>query len=286
MKIEKKEHYGLFETIIDFAICKCYTVKGDFMLNNMEKITILNAYSGISVIRQLHSNRPSHVLIFKIDGESLYTFADKAIQLSAKEVLFIPKGANYLVQSICQEEGHYALINFHAEIEHAMPRKYRLHNFEDALFTCKKLIKIQIFQKASGHYEALSLFYKILSQISLDEEKEYCNAAKRNIIAPAIKYLEEHIFDCDLKTEKLHELCGVSDTYFRKIFISDFGVSPKQYIIKKRLNHARNMLESGDFVYVYEVAEAVGYTDPLYFSRLFKKYYGITPSNREEIIFG
>lgn len=254
------------------------------MLNNMEKITIINAYSGISVIKQFLTNRPSHALIFKIDGESLYSFEDKVIQLSAREMLFIPKGATYLVRSICQEEGHYALINFQADIVHGTPKKYRLHNFEDALFTCRKLIKTQIFQKNSSHYEALSLFYKILAQISLDEEKDYCSTEKRKIIMPAIRYLEEHIFDSDLKTDILHQLCDVSDTYFRKIFISDFGISPKQYIMKKRLDHVRNMLESGDFVYVYEVAEAVGYTDPLYFSKLFKKYYGVNPSGRYENI--
>ena len=56
------------------------------------------------------------------------------------------------------------------------------------------------------------------------------------------------------------------------------GVGPSKYIAQKRLECAKNMLDGASCEYVYEAAEAVGYTDPLYFSRIFKKCYGISPT--------
>ena len=49
------------------------------------------------------------------------------------------------------------------------------------------------------------------------------------------------------------------------------------FIIAKRLDHAQQLLQSG--LSVRETAEAVGYNDPFYFSRLYKKHMGVTPQD-------
>ena len=98
------------------------------------------------------------------------------------------------------------------------------------------------------------------------------------MITPAVDYIKKHIYDADLKTDNLHQLCGISGTYFRKIFLANFGTNPQSYILKRRLSHAKALLDSGDFTTISELAASVGYTDPLYFSRVFKKKYGESPS--------
>jgi AraC-like DNA-binding protein len=55
-------------------------------------------------------------------------------------------------------------------------------------------------------------------------------------------------------------------------------VTPQEYILSKRLFHARSIIAGGDFDTVAEVAFSVGFTDPLYFSKAYKKAYGISPS--------
>ena len=80
-----------------------------------------------------------------------------------------------------------------------------------------------------------------------------------------------------LKCEKLHRLCGISNTYFRKIFESRYGATPQSYVNSKRLSHAMSIISEGDYTTIAEVAEAVGFNDPLYFSKLFKKTHGISP---------
>ncbi len=54
----------------------------------------------------------------------------------------------------------------------------------------------------------------------------------------------ERIFDCGLRIGRLHTLCNISDTYFRKLFIAAYGVPPKKYVSEKRLAQAAIILMS------------------------------------------
>ena len=91
-------------------------------------------------------------------------------------------------------------------------------------------------------------------------------------------HLKLHLYDSQLKIDKLHRLCGISDTYFRKIFVAQFRMSPQEYVLTKRIAYAKSIIENGDYNTIREVSEAVGYTDPLYFSKAFKKMQGVSPS--------
>ena len=55
------------------------------------------------------------------------------------------------------------------------------------------------------------------------------------------------------------------------------GISPAQYILSLRIMNAQNLLERGVYN-IREVAEVVGYENPLYFSRVFKKEVGMSPT--------
>ena len=98
-------------------------------------------------------------------------------------------------------------------------------------------------------------------------------------LEPALKFLEKHIFDPDLKIGKLHDLCGISDTYFRQLFLARFGISPKKYVIKRRLAQAKAISDSGEYDTIGEVAMMTGFEDALYFSKAFRNKYGYPPSS-------
>ena len=128
-------------------------------------------------------------------------------------------------------------------------------------------------------YQCLSLLYSLLAYVSALDSLEYHKKKKFHVIEPAVSYLQRHIYDCDLKMDEIHRLCGVSDAYFRKIFFARFGVSPKKYVISKRLSYAKSIIDSGEFSTVKELALLVGYKDPLYFGKVFKQHYGASPIN-------
>ena len=73
---------------------------------------------------------------------------------------------------------------------------------------------------------------------------------------------------------------GYSANYLRSRFTEAEGIPPHQYLLKKRLEYAMELLQNdGDSVRIAHVARACGFSDPQYFSRMFKKWQGFSPSD-------
>ena len=70
----------------------------------------------------------------------------------------------------------------------------------------------------------------------------------------------------------------MSVSYFLKKFKEVTTKSPMQYILAIRINNAVSLLESTDYN-VTEISTIIGYDNPLYFSRIFKKQKGVSPSD-------
>ena len=88
------------------------------------------------------------------------------------------------------------------------------------------------------------------------------------------------MFDPSLRVGELPRLCGVSDTYFRRLFEERFGMPPKKYLLHSRLTQAKAILDSGEYDSIAGVAEAVGFEDGLYFSKAYKAKYGTPPTGK------
>lgn len=90
-------------------------------------------------------------------------------------------------------------------------------------------------------------------------------------------YIEEHYKENELSADTLCRHLNVSAAYFSTIFKKEVGLSFVAYLTKIRLEHAVELLRTTEDK-TYVIAEAVGYTEPNYFSYVFKKQYGISPS--------
>ena len=89
-------------------------------------------------------------------------------------------------------------------------------------------------------------------------------------------FLDEN-FSQDICLDTLAELSGYSADHFRHLFKRKAGISPKQYIMQKRIEHAKLLLATGD-TSISHVAQSCGMPDGTQFTLLFKKYVGVTPS--------
>jgi Transcriptional regulator containing an amidase domain and an AraC-type DNA-binding HTH domain len=69
----------------------------------------------------------------------------------------------------------------------------------------------------------------------------------------------------------------LSPVYISKIFKEETGESPINYLIKIRLEKAKDILLNSDSGSIKSIANQVGYDDVYHFSKLFKKYYGYSP---------
>lgn len=127
---------------------------------------------------------------------------------------------------------------------------------------------------------ALKAEYLTLRLMSLISEKAE-QQSKKGIMTRVIDNME-HSYFSDYDAGKYSAMFGLSVSRFNHLFKDTVGVSPKSYLISLRIENACRLLESTDLS-IGEVAESVGYTDALFFGKLFKSRMGVSPRKYREI---
>ncbi len=131
-------------------------------------------------------------------------------------------------------------------------------------------------QDVSIHGEILrnSLLLELLVALHSNYRKnEYCIDS----LAVVQEYILEHLAE-DMSLSFLAKQAGISRFHFIRNFKQKYGYSPIHYIQKLRIEKAQSLLlHEAPRMKIYEIAEAVGVRDPLYFSRTFKKRVGMSP---------
>lgn len=99
----------------------------------------------------------------------------------------------------------------------------------------------------------------------------------REIMARLMDYLEEHISEADLRVEDMAAAVNLGRTVFFTKLKSIVGMSPTDFLRSLRVKRASEMLAKSKLT-VAEISIAVGFSDQRYFSRVFKKEMGVTPT--------
>ena len=91
------------------------------------------------------------------------------------------------------------------------------------------------------------------------------------------------ISDCTFSIKDCLKKLPLNYDYVRKLFKKETGATPSEFLLKERMTLARQLLSSGitnkfSAYSISQIAEACGYSEPLYFSRVFKNYFGVAPS--------
>ena len=89
------------------------------------------------------------------------------------------------------------------------------------------------------------------------------------------RYIDMHINE-PITISKLADLVGKSESFISHNFLKDFGQTPAQYILAKKMDIAKNLLKGGDRV--NQVARKLGFYDEFHFSKSFKKFFKKPPN--------
>lgn len=117
--------------------------------------------------------------------------------------------------------------------------------------------------------------YSVLMRV-LDAVEE-TGADMDNLIRGVKNYIDQH-YQENLSLEFLAEQAHLSSSYLSKLFKKEIGQNLSSYIHHVRIERAKTLLRTTNLK-TYEIAEAVGISDPVYFSRLFKKATGCKPKD-------
>lgn len=251
-------------------------IKGIDILSNL---VITKIYSVSTMYNPRHAgakriDRPCWALIFKYEGETVYTANGKHYVSDALHPTLLPKGASYHWE--CTKSGHYSIIEFDCEQTHTEPISFTLKSGEKLLNAFKDLEYKRTLNKPSQWIASVRDAYSILLLLASTAESEYIPGEKQEKLAPAIEYISKN-YNRPLTNELLAAQAGLSTVYFRKLFTKIFGTSPIAYAHALRIQKAKEMLGS-DYGSLSDVAQSLGYASLYDFSRDFKKHVGIPPS--------
>lgn len=104
--------------------------------------------------------------------------------------------------------------------------------------------------------------------------------SQQAMITTALYYLDTHYSEA-ITMATLAAFLHVSEAHLSRSFKALKGQSPMAYLMQLRLSKARELLNEGHLS-VKAVGQQVGYLDPFYFSRLYKRAYGVTPSSQKK----
>lgn len=96
-------------------------------------------------------------------------------------------------------------------------------------------------------------------------------------ITQIIRYIEENLFEI-LDLEFLADKCNLSVSRFKHLFKEETGIPPSEYIIRRKMEKAQEMMEDSKFS-IKDIAYDLGFSSPAYFSTVFKQYNGYSPTS-------
>lgn len=148
------------------------------------------------------------------------------------------------------------------------------HNYDVILPIWKQYLELADEETTEYLAESALLYaFAVLSSRLHFPEKETTTTQS---VLEVKKYIDEFYHNAELNTEVLGRKFGYNPRYLSALFQRETGISISKYINSLRIQNACSLLEHG-IKSIRDVAALCGYTDPLYFSKVFKKEMHVSP---------
>lgn len=258
---------------------------------NTIRFDILHSYDVTVAMNWGISNREmtNFFMVYIVDGCGSYRFKNELIEMKPGRVIFIDYNQKHTID--VDPDNPPTFISIHFNI-------YNKNKIFEGLGIASFFMDIGDSQKIKRCFKEI-YYYKYLDEQKLGINmchhlmgclfnELYIESNKKakpyNVyddrIEKAKNYLDEN-FDEKLRIEIIAKDIGLSRKHFSEKFKQIYGVSPKKYLIDKKISHARYLLEQTDLS-VKGIADMMGYPDMYTFSRQFKKMTGYAPTRYRE----
>lgn len=245
----------------------------DPMNLNVREICGAVRIHAIPHVLKKREDRPRWAVAIKHEGVTEYYSSGKLFLSDPTHICLLPKGSSYEWQTA---GGECLMIEFEADRSGDEPLSIQV---KDSSEIVNLYHQIESERLQNNHpYASMAAMYRILSILLDHREKDYSLTDKERLILPAFNAIQKGFADQDFTIKGISQLAGISEVYFRKIFAEVYGCPPQKYLTHLRMKKAAELLQT-DYSSVENVAEAVGYHSLYHFSKMFKKYYGVSPNN-------
>lgn len=212
--------------------------------------------------------RDYHIVHFVLSGKGVLINSRGTHTISAGEMFVIREGELTTYVADKDDPWLYTWIGFSGK------RKTLFDDCPDVIKTPGELdMKLSEYVKRGDKSPDifLSILYELMYNLFDEDSKETVDDRIRNVHRHLkYNYMEE------ISIVKLAASYGFERSYLYRIFKRRYGIGPKEYLTRVRMEKAKWLLERG-----YSVAEAaymLGYSDAFSFSKAYKNHYGVAPS--------
>lgn len=159
-------------------------------------------------------------------------------------------------------------------------------NNEEMAIIINKIINIcqssSIFKDTLADLSLQELLVKIVQSQTLKGINEGNSTTKNPVLLHIISLIRENISN-KIELKNIAKNAGLSTSTLYRLFKSELGVSPVEFVMLEKIKLAKRYLTDKD-VYIKNVSYEAGFEDSNYFIRLFKHYEGITPKQYQQLL--
>lgn len=248
-------------------------------------ITVYRSFIPRRTIPMRTEGRPGDGLIFILEGRCRYTFQN-GLRFTAQknDILYLANDAYYAMDVDC-DRYEFLVVNFmFASPEPRQSVVYHPRDKEGTKQLFSRLCARRDIRSPRATAECLALFYRILAIAMESAEASYISGKAKATAENAAETIHAECHRPELSVTELSAAAAMSEVHFRRLFARCFGISPARYIMRARVDRAKELMADSTLS-LADIAERSGFSSPPYFYRVFREITGTTPAcyRREQL---
>ncbi len=254
----------------------------------LSEIVAINQYWQAQNTFSMRKPRPNNALILFVGCSGIFKPTGSAIvyNIPRGSLFFVPEGLGYDWTFCDAENGCVSTVLFEFAMTNENGKRIGSEFEAELIDTDTETAKVLYNKLICEFSRPLSVPVRIktaaweLMTFALESGRKNAVSDSVRCIYKGIRYLED-----DPKQSKtvadIADMCNVSINYFERLFKQYAGCTPSEYRINKKMERAKLLLSVEDMT-VSQVSQELGFEDLAYFCRVFKKKFGITPSQMKD----
>ncbi len=226
--------------------------------------------------------KTSYMMCLVTRGSGQFFVSDRSYSLKTGDLFFVFSAKPYKI--INEGELEFCYITFVGA--RVIPLFERLHIQYDLPFYSGHVHMIPFWKDAIERADSYnsdlvshSVLYYTFSFIASDVYRRSLPDKANNLITEVRRYIDNNYRNPNISLVAIAQKFGYSYKYISNRFSKTISMSITEYITDLRMEYAMAMISEGDYS-VTQISEACGYSDPLYFSKVFKRKFGTSPTGR------
>lgn len=247
----------------------------DFVITKIHRVVFVDKNEYPEKTTRFKGGPIANELIFHFSGKATVYFNNEVLQDRPHTLRGLPQGECFRYEVEREEPAACIFVAFDTDrpiAERAFVAEVKNPLQMTTLY--KKLFSVWVAKNEGYYYECMALLYLIVAEL---QKENYIPQKQFLMLKPALDYIEKSFMREMIAVGELAQKCGISESYFKKLFLKKYGVTPKKYIIELRMNYACDLLKMGEYS-VTRIAEMCGYSDIYFFTRQFKEQLGVSPT--------